>query len=605
MSALWLNTLRSGLSCRAADDRIGNAAASESFRASLARFHPYVRRHGKFAIAGGVLILLSTLVGFAPPLVTRHLVDEVILGRQPGLLALTVFLLVACLAAEKLLRLAEDFCFARFEQRMLREIQEDLLARCLSLPNTFYDEHQTGYLTRRITEDVDGLRILFSGFAFNAAGQAVRLLGGACFLLYLEWRIALVVLTLLPGLAWGLRYVCGKMYLLSRRRLEYQAEAAGMIQESLAGASTLKAFAAETRTRERIMTRVDKQLEVSLEQSLVGSLSGALIQSVPGIGRAIALAAGAVLVIRGEWTLGSLVAFQIYLGVVFGPVQFLSSANLQLQRARAALGRVAALFAIRAEEPQAGGIRASKLRGEIELRRVGFSYGGQTPVLSNLSLHVLPGESVAVMGSSGVGKSTLLSLLLLFYRPTSGEIYFDGRPAASYDLASLRRRVGYVPQRPHLFSGTILSNLRIGCPEASGSQVSAAAVLAGIHEEVLTLPSGYETPVGEGGLKLSEGQKQRLALARALLPDPDILILDEPTSALDETAESSVLHALHQWRRDRTLIVVTHRPATAGLCDRIVALDGGRIVENGSPVEIGRQMARPEPIANCSRFSAD
>jgi ABC-type bacteriocin/lantibiotic exporter with double-glycine peptidase domain len=534
------------------------------------------------AITGGVFILLSTLVGFAPPLVSRYLVDEVILGRQMGLLAVAVILLVACLAAEKLLRLAEDFCFARFEQGMLRDIQGDLLARSLALPEAFLDEQQTGYLTRRITEDVEGLRVLFSGFGFNAVGQALRLVGGAFFLLYLEWRIALAVLTLLPGLAWGLRYVSGKIYLISRRRLEHQAETAGMIQESLAGSSTLKAFAAETRTRERIMSCVDRGLQAGLEQSLIGSLSAALIQSVPGIGRAVALAAGAVLVIRGEWTLGSLLAFQAYLGVVFGPAQFLSSANLQLQQARAALERVAALFAIKAEDPQAGGIRISRLRGEIEFRRVGFSYGAQLPVLSGLSLHVHPGESVAVMGPSGAGKSTLLSLLLLFYRPTSGEIYFDGRPAAAYDLASLRRRVGYVPQRPHLFSGTILSNLRIGRLDASASQVSAAAVLAGIHEEVLALPSGYETRVGEGGLKLSEGQKQRLALTQALVADPDILVLDEPTTALDEAAEQSVLEALHKWRQGRTVIVVTHRTSTARLCDRVVALDADRSPdENG------------------------
>ncbi len=549
------------------------------------------------AIAGGVFILLSTLVGFAPPLVTRYLVDEVILGRQMGLLAVGVLLLVACLAAEKLLRLAEDFCFARFEQGMLRDIQGDLLARSLALPEAFLDEQQTGYLTRRITEDVDGLRVLFSGFGFNAVGQALRLVGGAFFLFYLEWRIALAVLALLPGLAWGLRYVSGKIYLISRRRLEHQAEAAGMIQESLAGSSTLKAFAAETRTRERIMSCVDRQLQAGLEQSLIGSLSVALIQSVPGIGRAVALAAGAVLVIRGEWTLGSLLAFQAYLGVVFGPAQFLSSANLQLQQARAALERVAALFAIKAEDPQTGGSRIERLRGEIEFRRVGFSYGGQLPVLSGLSLHVHPGESVAVMGPSGVGKSTLLSLLLLFYRPTSGEIYFDGRPAACYDLASLRRRVGYVPQRPRLFSGTILSNLRIGCSEAPASQVFAAAVLAGIHAEVLALPCGYETQVGEGGLKLSEGQKQRLALTQALVADPDILILDEPTTALDEAAEQSVLEALKKWRKGRTVIIVTHRASTARLCDRVVAIGEGRVPKIGLPKESSES-------ANLNEFAA-
>ncbi len=582
MPALWLNTLKSGLSCRTAGDRVGDAAVSGSFRAALARFYPFVRCHGGNAIAGGVFILFSTLVGFAPPLVTRYLVDDVILGRQMGLLAVGVLLLVACLAAEKLLRMAEEFCFARFEQLMLRDIQKDLLARSLALPKAFFDEHQTGYLTRRITEDVDGLRVLFSGFAFNMIGQALRLFGGACFLLYLEWRIALVVMALLPGLAWGLRYVSEKIHFLSRRRLEHQAETAGMIQESLEGASTVKAFAAESRTRERIMSCVEKQLQVTLEQSLIGSLAGALIQSVPGIGRAVALTAGAVLVIRGEWTLGSLLAFQAYLGVVFGPAQFLSSANLQLQRARAALERVAALFAIRAEDPQAGGIRISRLRGEIEFRRVGFSYGGRPPVLSDLSLHVNPGESVAIMGPTGVGKSTLLSLLLLFYKPSAGEIYFDNRPASGYDLAALRRRVGYVPQRPRMMSGSILDNLRFGSPDASMPQVTAAARLAGIHEEVLAFPNGYETPVGEGGLKLSEGQKQRLALAQALVADPDILILDEPTSALDGPAERSLLEALNRWREDRTVLVVTHRASTARLCDRVVALDADR-----SPEESG------------------
>jgi ABC-type bacteriocin/lantibiotic exporter with double-glycine peptidase domain len=305
------------------------------------------------------------------------------------------------------------------------------------------------------------------------------------------------------------------------------------------------------------------------------------VQSIPGVGRALALAAGAVLVIRNEWTLGSLLAFQAYLSHVFGPAQYLASVNLQLQRARAALERVGALFEIAPEDPQAEGVRVSKLEGEIEFRQVAFAYGGRRPVLAGLSLHVLPGESVAIMGPTGVGKSTLLSLLLRFYKPSAGDIYFDRRPASSYELDALRRRMGYVPQRPRLASGSILENLRTGRPDASLEQVAAAARLAGMHEEVLSFPNGYETAVGEGGLKLSEGQKQRMALARALVGDPDILILDEPTASLDEETELSVMDALHQWRQGRTIIIVTHRPSTARRCDRVIHLAGYRTLEGG------------------------
>lgn len=583
MPAVWLTTLKSGLAHTGASDRIGGGRPPDGLGRTLRRFYPLIRRHGSIAAAGGAFILLATLVGFAPPLLTRYLVDDVILGRQISLLAVAVFLLAACLAAEKLLRLAEDYCFARFEQRVLRDIQEALFARALSLPKAFFDAQQTGYLTRRFTEDVDGLRFVFSGVCFNALGQALRLSGGVFFLIYLEWRIALLVIALLPGLAVILCYFSGKIHLLSRRRLEHKAEAAGKVQEALAEASVVKAFGAEVRTRARIMSAVDRQLEASLEQSLIGSLSGMLIQSIPGIGRAVALAAGAVLVIRGEWTLGSLLAFQAYLGSVFGPAQFLSSVNLELQRARAALERVAALFGLAPEAAQAGGLAAGRLAGEVELRNVSFAYGKGDFVLENLSFQIRPGEAVAIMGPSGIGKTTLLSLLLSFYRPSRGEIYFDGRPAGEYELTSLRRRLGYLPQEPRLLAGTILENLRLGNPAAGEEEVRAAAAAAGIEERILSFPEGYATRVGEGGFRLSAGERQRLALARALVVGPDILILDEPTAALDEASEQTLLDCLNRWRHGRTVIVVTHRPATARRCDRVVHLENDR-----QPAHAGR-----------------
>jgi ABC-type multidrug transport system fused ATPase/permease subunit len=294
------------------------------------------------------------------------------------------------------------------------------------------------------------------------------------------------------------------------------------------------------------------------------------------------LAAGAYWVIKGHWTLGSLLAFQAYLGYVFGPAQFLANANLQLQNARASLERVSALFDIVPEENIGTGKKVERLTGDIEFRNVSFSYDSQEPVLRDISFHIRPGEHVAIVGPSGVGKTTLLSLILRFYKPTAGEIYFDGQPAMEYEVGSLRRRIGYVSQSTLLLSGTIMENLRYGNPDAHDEQVFRAAKASGIHDFACALKAGYESEIGERGVNLSEGQKQRLSIARALVKDPDILVLDEPTSALDSLTEKTIFQSLPSLVKDKTLFVVAHRLSTIRDSARILLLNENRLLAIGT-----------------------
>jgi ABC-type bacteriocin/lantibiotic exporter with double-glycine peptidase domain len=582
VNASWMHYLRRGFSRRFHRDRIARGADCDGSGKKLSNLYPVARRHWKQGLLGILLVGIASLLGLPQPLITRYIVDTVILESRPRLLFGAVILLVVVALSEKLLSSLQRFYFARIEQRVILDIENRLLNHSLRLPKSFFDRNETGYLMSRLSSDTQGLRWFFSGTVVAIPSNLLRLLGGLAALLYLEWRLALAIFIIAPIFLLAIRWFSARLHALSHRSMEQNASICSRLQESLSAMSLIKAFSAEARTIRRLTTELKAALHISLEQAAVDSFASLIIGTLPGIAKTVVLGLGAYWVIGGHWTLGSLLAFLAYLGYVFGPAQFLASTNLQLQGARAALERISGLFEIVPEENLGVGKVVTRLSGDIEFENVCFSYDGINPVLEDISFRAAPGECVAVVGPSGVGKTTLLNLILRFYKPTAGEVRFDGRSASEYEVGSLRRRIGYVAQSTMLLSGTVLENLRYGNPDATEEQVRRAAQLADIHDFIENLPAGYDSVIGERGINLSEGQMQRLSLARALVRDPDILVFDEPTSAVDGLCEQSICESLPAAVRQRTLFVVTHSLATARESDRILLLNENRLVAVGS-----------------------
>ena len=543
---------------------------------------PHARRHKALFIAALAAMLTGTLVALPIPLLHRFLVDRVLLGGQGHWLPYVLGVYAAAGTAMLGLSMGQQYLFARFQQAAMLDLQGGLFERVFRLPKLFLDRHETGYLEARLAGDTQGAGWFLSAAPAAWTGNIARLAGNTALLFILEWRLAIVAVLVLPLVAWSSEFVGRRMRNLNRHGMEMNAQFQGALQESLSNVTLIKTHGAEQRAARGLTDRLRGIYDLGLEQMTVGAVGSNAVGLTPRLAQFGVLAAGAWMILHGSWTLGSLAAFQAALAGAFGPVHQLVNAHFSMHRALAAVERVQALAAI-APEPNAGvGRRVEQLAGEVEFRGVSFAYDPATPVLDDVSFRIRPGEHVAIAGASGVGKSTLVGLLLRFYQPSSGEVLYDGVPAGEYELGSLRRRLGYVAQTPMLLKGTLIDTLRFGNEQAAMDSIEQALEASQMADFVRGLPEGLRTRLDERGANLSEGQKQRLALARALVADPDILVLDEFSAPLDAGVEESVFSVLLRLRPQRTILVVSHRAATLARADRVLWLAHGRI-ENREP----------------------
>ncbi|MGQ9494269.1 MAG: ABC transporter ATP-binding protein [Anaerolineae bacterium] len=547
----------------------------------------FVRPYGKHIALAGLALMAGSLIQLALPWALRALVDSVFVSREQGQLNRLILSLLGLFLLQALFTFVQSYVLTFVAQRVTLDLRRAIYDRMISLPLRFLTERRVGELVSRVTNDIAVIQAMLTETPIYLLREVIVLAGGVVLMLVMNWQLTALVFILVP-LMIGVSALFGRrLQRLSTVVQDRLADATAVLEETLAGVRVVKSFVQEESERRRFGRYVEAGFGTAMERTRLRAAFMALI-SFLGLGFILALLwFGGRQVLAGEMTPGEMVAFLVYMMLVSGPMATMAGLYSQVREAMGAARRVLELMQAEPEPlDEARALELPPVRGLVRFVDVHFSYNGIEPVLQGIDLEVKPGEVIALVGHSGVGKTTLVNLLLRFYDPTAGRIEIDDHDIRRVRLRSLRAQIGLVPQDIFLFGGTVRENIAYGKPEASDEEIAAVARAAYAEEFIVNLPDGYDTVIGERGVKLSSGQRQRLAIAQALLKDPRILILDEPTSSLDAETEHEVQMALERLMRGRTTFIIAHRLATVQRADRIVVMEGGKIVEQGTHEEL-------------------
>ncbi|MFB7472589.1 ABC transporter ATP-binding protein [Kitasatospora sp. NPDC056184] len=545
----------------------------------------FAPHRGRLAVVA-LLVLLSAGVATVPPLLTRLILDDALPHGRTGLLTLLALVMIALTAASTALGVYQAHQSMIVGQRIMSGLRTEVYAHLQRMSLGFFTRTHTGEVQSRISNDIGGMDTVVTSAVTTVLGSGATVLAALTAMTLLDWRLALVSLTLLPAFVWVNNRVGRERREIVRERYERVAALTTLIEESLSVSGFLLGrLLGRSRAVTEEFARQSAELgEVSVRTTMAGRWRQAGLQVVvAAMPVLIYWAAG----LRGEpVTVGTLVAFAALQQSLLGPAVQLTQVGALLQSSLSLFERVFEYLDLPVDVPEpASPTPLTAARGHVRFERVHFGYGDE-PVLRDISLDVRPGTRLAVVGPTGAGKTSLGYLLLRLHDVTAGRITIDGVDVRELDFETLARTVGVVSQDSHLLHATVAENLRLGKPGATDEELVAAARMAHVHDLVAGLPDGYATVVGERGYRFSGGEKQRLAIARTILRDPPVLLLDEATSALDTRTERAVQEALAQLARNRTTITIAHRLSTVRDADQIVVLNGGRIAERGSHAEL-------------------
>jgi ATP-binding cassette subfamily B protein len=533
-----------------------------------------------------LLSLLSTGLSLYVPLLARDLVDRALLLRDAASLTTTVVLFVAMTAASFVLNVVSGLRYTRVSAEILFDMRLAVFRHLQRLSPRFYAKARVGDLVSRVGNDIAEVQRVAAETLLASVGNALFLVGSVAMLVALQPRLFAVTALFVPPALWARSR--------SRRRLgaattlrERSADIGSFLVETLQGMSLVVASGAEARETARFRERNDAFIRSLQSMQWLNYLAGGLPGLILAASAAAVFLLGGQEVIAGRLSLGTFVAFMAYQARLLPPLQALMGLYAGVATARASLGRVQELLDAPVEVVERlDAAPISEVKGEVAFEGVSLSFDRGAPALDGVSFEARPGEVVAIVGPSGSGKSTLADLLLRLLDPDSGVVRLDGQDMRSLRLTDVRRRVALVEQAPFLFHASIAENVRYARPEASPADVERAAEHAGIRDFIEGLPERYETLVGERGRALSAGERQRIAIARAFLQEPSVLVLDEPTAALDPETERAVVAGYGALMKGRTTILISHRLLLAGRADRVIVLDGARVVESGPPHEL-------------------